>query len=159
MSLHEEMNTVETFWELLRKVRSLRYTSVCGVGSKTGWDGSATGSVEVDLDPEGQWIHFYERCDFRLSETGAVFDLKNQYRWTRVESGQRIRLDHWRRGVPVHLLELEAKNERKLGEVEAHLCVADTYKLSIELREDGFNAVWKISGPKKDETLSYEYLL
>lgn len=157
MPLNEKMNTVETFWELLREVNSYSYTSVCGAGSKTGWEGSATGSVKVEQDPAGQWIHFHERCDFTLSETGAVFDLKNQYRWTRMKSGKRIRLEHRRRGVPVHLLDLEAKDEGMLQEVEAHLCVADLYKLSIELKEGGFDAVWKISGPKKDEVLSYQY--
>ena len=86
-----------------------------------------------------------------------VFDLKNQYRWHLFRAEHKIRLEHWRRGVPVHLLDLVAAGVDTLKEEECHLCGMDRYRLEIRLKPVGFDAIWEIKGPKKDEMLYYRY--
>ncbi|MEQ9825001.1 MAG: DUF6314 family protein [Puniceicoccaceae bacterium] len=150
------MSALSTFWELLPRISHFRYESLPGPASMTGWKGSASGVIEVTCDPALQWIHFAESCQFELELTGQHFALKNQFRWVWQEHDS-IRLEQWRRGHAVPLLDLVERSPAILVEREAHLCGADDYRLQVRLRGDGFDADWSIRGPKKDEHLAYRY--
>jgi hypothetical protein len=145
--------TIERFWERLAETSSFTFESRCGVGSQTAWEGDAVGRVDVAV--KNGIIEFHEQCRFRL-KSGGEMDLKNRYRWSLVQEG--IELCHFRRGESVHLVTLIAIEDETLIEREGHFCGDDCYRLKIRLMKDGFQALWIITGPKKNETITYRYL-
>jgi len=151
------MDTVEQFWKLLTQVNRFSYRVECGPRSLTGWQGNAIGVVTSEVDVSQRWIHFYEQCNFVMDETQQKFDFKNQYRWILLENSALIRLEHWRRGSPVHLVDLAVADHHSLKETTCHLCGADRYRLEIQLLDNAFRAIWRINGPKKEEMLDYTY--
>ena len=148
---------IHRFWLQLQSVTRFAYESRCGPGSKTGWAGTAKGHVDREIAPSEDWIHFHELCRFVLNQSGETFELKNQYRWHFLREEEKIRLEHWRRGSPVHLVDLTPAGDNRLQETSSHLCGADQYQLEIVLGKAQFEANWRIKGPKKDESIFYVY--
>ena len=82
-------------------------------------------------------------------------ELKNRYRWTLLPDG--VNLSHVRRQEPVDLVTLVPVSDVFLAPREPHLCGKDCYLLDVELKSSGFDALWRIRGPKKDERIRYCY--
>ena len=118
----------------------------------TGWDGRAEGIVEIS-HREGV-IEFFEQCRFR-PDSGGEMELKNRYRWTLLTDG--VNLSHVRRRKPVDLVTLVPVSDVLLRPRNPHLCGKDCYRLDVELKSSGFDALWRITGPRKDERLRYYY--
>lgn len=83
--------------------------------------------------------------------------MRNVYRWDCGE--ERISLYHERRGPnsAVVLFDLVAEDDITLVNAAVHQCVDDAYSARLTLCEDGFELVWRIVGPRKDENIAYRY--
>ena len=82
-------------------------------------------------------------------------ELKNRYRWTRLVDG--VNLSHIRRQEPVDLVTLRPIAEGRLDSRSPHLCGKDCYLLEVDFKPSGFDALWRITGPRKNERILYSY--
>ena len=144
--------TIPQFWARLSSVSRFTFESDGGPASQTGWDGEAVGAVEV-IERDGV-IEYCETCRY-TPKGGGGMDLKNRYRWTLLPDG--VNLAHIRRIEPVDLVTLVPVDGYTLVERTDHLCGDDCYRLRIELKELGFDAIWTINGPRKNERIYYRY--
>ena len=88
---------------------------------------------------------------------GRVLTMHNRFWWQRSERG--IRLSHLRYEAPVELFELQPQGDGRWLTAEPHLCGADHYSAELTEIDGGFLLSWQISGPRKNERLSYRYLI
>jgi hypothetical protein len=123
----------------------------------TGWDGVGQGSVQVER-VDDQTILFRESGSW-IPETGRQTTFTNVFRWTMDADGRSIRLEHLRLGPdrPVHLFDLMLTAAGALQSAEPHVCREDRYAAQLEYDDGGIRLQWKITGPKKDETICYRY--
>lgn len=151
-----ETNTtpIITVGARLALLRQLTFTATPGPASHTGWAGRGAGQIRVSHDDDGLRLH--EQGRFTPAD-GASVAFKNVYRW--VQHDDQLSLWHERFGhdAAVWLFDLAPAGDRTLATVEPHLCGADRYQAELTLVADGFDLYWRITGPRKDETLRYEY--
>ena len=145
-----------------------------GPASACGWNGHGEGVVSVDRDADGGVI-FRESGTFTLAAGSADADsavrsspkrlsFGNVLRWAIGDN--RIALAHQRFGVhaEVALVDLVPAVVGRPSDADAdlvaatpHLCGRDRYHARLSLTEAGFDLIWCITGPTKDETLVYAY--
>jgi hypothetical protein len=145
--------TAERLWVALRQVRTLEFAAHSR--GNTGWTGRGTGTVTVEA-PTADSLIFHE-SGFWHSETSKSLEFRNIYRWTR--TGDTVRLEHLRFGEqhPVYLFDLAPAPERQWASVAPHVCRADEYTARLRREESGIVLVWKITGPEKNEEITYQY--
>lgn len=144
-----------TLWERLKNIRSLQFQSRSN--AQTGWDGSAAGTVTVMIDDHNS-IRFIEEGTW-ISIDGISSRFKNIYKWSLLDA-HLIRLEHLRYGKdrPVFLCILEEKEQHHWQSQSPHICNKDQYFTSISVKPDKILMHWDITGPEKDEDISYEYV-
>jgi hypothetical protein len=122
----------------------------------TGWNGRGVGTVEVKEAGEGV-LTWQERGSWRPEGGERDIHFGNVYRWTM--AGGLLRLEHLRFGEanPVHLLDLAPAGEREWRPALPHLCRDDCYSAVLLVRDDGIVLWWSIDGPRKKQTIQYEY--
>jgi hypothetical protein len=149
-------HAVASVWRRLGQIRRFHFTAEPGPRSGTGWRGAGDGRVETDLS--GDHCIFHESGDFRPAGSGRLVAFTNTYHWQRVDRG-RLRLSHGRRGPDalVFLFDLVADGGGGLVCLAPHACGADFYHGAAALTETGLTLRWTITGPRKDESLSYRY--
>lgn len=95
---------------------------------------------------KGSWVNDKnERYSFS-SANQWIFDQKNHL----------VTLQHLRRGYPIFLVQLKADKGRVIS-LEEYLCNKDIYTAEIDLLRDFFELKWKVTGPKKKETITWIY--
>gem|GEM_PF-3152318 len=105
-------------------------------------------------------ITFDETGRFEL-ESGPALQFRNALRWT-VEP-DRIVLAHCRYGAgqPTRLVEIRPPEDRRtdadLVSPEPHRCGHDLYHAELRLAPGGFDLLWRIRGPLKNECLVHRY--
>lgn len=130
--------------------------------SASGWAGRGRGRVRVAHAADGG-IDFQENGRFEAEDGRAALAFRNLLRWT-VEP-DRILLAHRRHGpaAGTRLVELRPQRIGPAGAglvgVEPHHCGADRYEATLKLAEDGFDMLWRVTGPRKDERLIHRYRL
>jgi hypothetical protein len=141
-------------WDQLRRARSLSFVAT-SAGS-TGWNGTGSGTVEVREAGDGV-MTFHEQGLWRPEGGDQEIRFHNVYRWT-LASGL-LRLEHLRfgEGHPVYLFDLAPAGDREWRSVSPHLCSEDCYAAVLLLREDSILVQWSIDGPRKRETIEYDY--
>jgi hypothetical protein len=143
---------ISGLWDALHRIKLLRFAAGNGPGSATNWRGHAEGTVETVTG--SNTIDFLENVVFQ-SDEGSTLRLRNRYRWRREMDC--IHLSHLRHGDPVHLATIVPFSDSAFAEEAPHLCGADCYRISLTLLPDGIDAIWRISGPKKNERILYHY--
>ena len=151
----------------LSSISNVTFRSRSGAGSRCGWSGEGSGTVTVALHDDGS-LTFTENGLFRLDAHPADSDIlsprpmafHNVFRWHLGE--ERIALSHERRGpdAAVRLFDLviaDREQEADFVSREAHLCGDDRYRARLTLLDQGFDLVWSIQGPRKNEQLHYHY--
>jgi hypothetical protein len=148
------MEPLDALWDCLRQVRHLRF--VAESLRTTGWNGRASGDVVLEAPSETELLFTESGIWQPLSGTPSRFH--NVYRWTAVGPA-RVRLEHLRfgRDHPVYLFDLMPSEEGVWVSVSPHLCQDDCYSAELRLEEQGLSLRWTIAGPKKQETIEYEY--
>ena len=148
------MGNLEQVWDQFRQVRSLSF--VASSGSEFGWKGTGSGTVEV-REAEDREMTFHEQGLWRPEGGERDIRFHNVYRWTR--AGGLLRLEHLRFGAdnPVFLFDLAQTGEEEWRSVSPHLCRDDCYAAVLLVHEDGIGLRWSIDGPRKKETIEYEY--
>ncbi|MBS3822409.1 MAG: hypothetical protein KGY53_00780 [Wenzhouxiangellaceae bacterium] len=130
--------------------------------SASGWAGRGRGRVRVTHAADDA-IDFEENGRFEAEDGRAALAFRNLLRWT-VEP-DRIVLAHRRHGpaAGTRLVELRPQRigpaEAGLVGIEPHRCGADRYQATLKLAGDGFDMVWRVTGPRKDERLIHRYRL
>ncbi len=147
----DEDSLVE-LWDRLKSVERFTFEARSGEGSLTGWNGVATGSVDVLCQIPGTII-YKEICQF-VPENGETMQLKNTYEWQQMNG--MIRLSHARRVDRQHLVDIR-EIEEGCFTGEPHLCGKDYYHLRVKLLEEKIEVLWSIEGPRKNERICYVY--
>ncbi|MGL5452895.1 MAG: DUF6314 family protein [Aeromonas sp.] len=143
---------IQCLWERLSRVRTFIFSASNGEGSTTDWNGRGEGDVQVS-DHHGGWL-FSEQGRY-ITPHGRTLTMSNRFWWQRSERG--IRLAHLRYDTAVELFELLPQGEGRWITTEPHRCGADHYRAELIETERGFLLDWQISGPRKNERLSYRY--
>ena len=143
---------IQRLWRQLPQIGAFAFTASNGEGSATDWCGSGEGEVTV-TDHHGGWL-FAEQGRYTTPH-GRVLTMHNRFWWQRCEQG--IRLSHLRYEQPVVLFELLPQADGRWLTAEPHLCGQDHYSAELTPTGDGFLLGWQITGPRKNERLSYRY--
>ncbi|HAT6344523.1 TPA: hypothetical protein JAJ28_002254 [Aeromonas hydrophila] len=143
---------IQRLWRQLPQIGAFAFTASNGEGSATDWCGSGEGEVTV-TDHHGGWL-FAEQGRYTTPH-GRVLAMHNRFWWQRGEQG--IRLSHLRYEQPVVLFELLPQADGRWLTAEPHLCGQDHYSAELTPTGDGFLLGWQITGPRKNERLSYRY--
>ncbi|MFM5210325.1 MULTISPECIES: DUF6314 family protein [Aeromonas] len=143
---------IQRLWRQLPQIGAFAFTASNGEGSATDWCGSGEGEVTV-TDHHGGWL-FAEQGRYTTPH-GRVLTMHNRFWWQRCEQG--IRLSHLRYEQPVVLFELLPQAGGRWLTAEPHLCGQDHYSAELTPTGDGFLLGWQITGPRKNERLSYRY--
>ena len=144
---------IQRLWRQLPQIGAFAFTASNGEGSATDWCGSGEGEVTV-TDHQGGWL-FAEHGRYTTPH-GRELTMHNRFWWQRGEQG--IRLSHLRYEQPVVLFELLPQTDGRWLTAEPHLCGQDHYSAELTPTEGGFLLGWQITGPRKNERLSYRYL-
>lgn len=144
---------IQPLWQQLATIGAFFYSSQPGPRSQTGWAGSGNGRVTLEWHGEDE-LHFIEQGEF-CAAGGVPVAMFNRFIWQRAEQG--IRLSHGRRGEPVFLFELQPQSDGLWRSVADHVCIDDLYSGQLRRLAQGFELIWWIKGPKKDECLTYWY--
>ncbi|MFC3283115.1 DUF6314 family protein [Litchfieldella rifensis] len=150
------MTAIIRFKPLLTTIHRVDFSSRPGTASRSGWSGHGHGSVQVES--RGDTVRFFERGHFLPTGQSREVPFTNVYRWE--FSTDRLRLFHERRGADhaVWLFDLGMDDASgDLLSLDAHLCGADRYQARLTPLADGFDLQWRITGPRKEETLRYRY--
>ena len=148
------MTTPTELLDLLRRVRALRFVARSDAG--TGWDGVGVGAVEVSELDAGTVV-FTEAGEFRSAAARPAIRFHNLFRWSL--AGETLRLEHLRFGPnhPVHLFDMATTADGTWREVTPHLCREDCYTATLTMEGEMLIVAWTIRGPKKWESIRYEY--
>lgn len=145
-------SAIQRLWGQLPQIGVFAFEASNGAGSATDWNGRGEGEVRV-TDHHGGWL-FTEQGRYTTPH-GRVLTMHNSFWWQRGERG--ISLSHLRHQAPVLLFELLPQGDGRWLTAEAHLCGQDHYSAELTPTEDGFLLAWQITGPRKNERLSYRY--
>ncbi|MFA7822452.1 DUF6314 family protein [Aeromonas dhakensis] len=148
----EKEALIQRLWRQLPQIGAFAFSASNGAGSATDWSGSGEGEVVV-TDHQGGWL-FVEMGRYTTPH-GRVLTMHNRFWWQRGEQG--IRLSHLRYEQPVVLFELLPQTDGRWLTAEPHLCGQDHYSAELTPTGDGFLLGWQITGPRKNERLSYRY--
>ena len=150
MDVRETWDRLATSSELVFEARSRATTN-------TGWVGTGRGTVRVESVDKSTML-FHEEGSW-TSEGGREIGFHNVYRWTADPDYRFIRLEHLRFGpaVPVYLFALVPVSPRVLESAEPHVCRDDLYSARMEYDDAAVRLCWTITGPQKDEQISYSY--
>ena len=148
----EKEAVIQRLWRQLPQIGAFAFSASNGAGSATDWSGSGEGEVVV-TDHQGGWL-FVETGRYTTPQ-GRVLTMHNRFWWQRGEQG--IRLSHLRYEQPVVLFELLPQTDGRWLTAEPHLCGQDHYSAELTPTGDGFLLGWQITGPRKNERLSYRY--
>jgi hypothetical protein len=148
------MGAAAELWRGLRRVRSLRF--VARSGAPTGWNGVGVGSVVV-ASPAESVLTFTEAGSWQ-PEGGREARFRNVFRWSLL-GPQAVRLEHLRFGPgrPVYLFDLAPAADGSWSSVSPHVCSEDCYSAELRARDWGLLLHWVVTGPRKQETIEYEY--
>ena len=149
----EKEALIQRLWRQLPQIGAFAFSASNGAGSATDWSGSGEGEVVV-TDHQGGWL-FVETGRYTTPH-GRVLTMHNRFWWQRGEQG--IRLSHLRYEQPVVLFELLPQTDGRWLTAEPHLRGQDHYSAELTPTGDGFLLGWQITGPRKNERLSYRYL-
>jgi hypothetical protein len=141
---------------LARLARLQALTFTARSASATGWTGSATGVVVVQIPLPGVVI-LNESGTWR-PERGPEQRFHNVFRWSLLEPAL-VRLEHLRFGVdrPVWLFDLAPATEGLWLPAGPHVCREDCYTAELRLADGGLSLDWTITGPRKQERIEYRY--
>jgi hypothetical protein len=148
------MDAAEHLWAHLRRVTTVKF--VAQSQSATGWSGSGAGAVFVDL--AGSDVLVFSESGIWRPIRGRESRFTNVFRWT-ILGPSSVRLEHLRFGPnnPVHLFDLGVRTDGAWVPDDPHVCIQDCYSADLEIEDDGVDVSWSISGPKKMESIRYEY--
>jgi len=124
--------------------------------SQTGWSGRGRGAVRVSRD--GGDVLFEESGRFQPANGRIAMRFRNVLGWT--IHADAITLSHRRHGPAggTRLVELRQDVDSfDLVSNRPHRCGADLYSARLELRDGGFDLVWRVTGPRKAEDLAHRY--
>lgn len=140
----------------LQQVKSFKFNASAGINSATNWNGIGHGKVVTRI--EDNQIFFKEEGSFSLENITKPTNIFNEYIWTKL-SEDKLRLSHARFGYKntVTLFDLIKISETIWQSEEAHVCVDDLYSAELEITSNAIKLKWNIAGPKKDETIEYNY--
>ncbi|RJS94097.1 DUF6314 family protein [Salinisphaera sp. Q1T1-3] len=136
-------------------ITSMSFEATPGPRSPTGWRGHGTARVCCRTDGDVQRL--IERGRFLPSGATRAFAFHNTYRWAFDETMLRLAHERFGAETPVELVELVADGPDSLIARAAHVCGADHYTARLVLVADGFDLIWSIDGPAKQEHLCYHY--
>jgi hypothetical protein len=144
-------------WERLRRVRQLSFQARSLAATATGWNGRGSGTAEVET-VHVDCLLFREQGTW-LPEGGRRLRFSNVYRWTIDRARQVLRLEHLRFGPasPVFLFDLVPAGDGLLECACPHACGADAYAARLRCDPDAVRLDWTVTGPGKDERISYVY--
>ena len=148
------MDHAAQLWDCLRHIRSLRF--VAESGSETGWNGIGQGEVTVGVPAEGV-LTFTELGTWQ-SAAGKEFQFRNVFRWSML-GPEIVRLEHLRFGPehPMFLFDLAPTVSGAWLSASPHICREDCYSAELKPEEWGLSLSWAITGPKKQESIRYQY--
>jgi hypothetical protein len=145
---------VHPLWDLLCRVRSLSFVARSGAG--TGWDGQGIGTVEAREAGDGI-LTWHERGTWRREGSDRDIRFTNVYRWTLADGLLRLEYLRFGEANPVHLLDLARAGDREWQPASPHLCREDCYSAVLVVHDDRIVLRWEVAGPRKRETIEYEY--
>jgi hypothetical protein len=146
----------------LRKRKSLclsnlwkRFLSLRSVSIEAPLGGRAYGNVSV-IEEKRNVILFQERGYW---EEPQKIEFTNTLRWSFDYELGLISLEHLRYGWnrPVFLFHLAPSSQRTLQSIDSHLCREDCYFGKIDCTDQHIQFLWRILGPKKNDTLIHVY--
>jgi hypothetical protein len=144
-------------WDRLCAVRELVFEARSGSATNSGWTGSGRGTVQVE-HVDAMTILFHEQGSW-TPEGGQEIRFTNVFRWTTAPDRRLMRLEHLRFGPDkrVYLFDVVPVSEGVLESAEPHVCSEDLYSARMEYDHVCVRLNWKITGPRKDESISYLY--
>jgi len=154
-SCHADVRTIEQAWALLPRLRCMSFAASPGTHSQTSWRGTGTACIKTHTDGACHWLE--EQGIFTPQQTRQEVSFRNSYCWRRTATG--LDLWHERFGMDdsVFLLTLVTAAPGRLQGRQPHHCGADVYRAELVFEADGFDLIWRVSGPRKDEHLAYRY--
>ncbi|MDK2778483.1 MAG: DUF6314 family protein [Pseudomonadota bacterium] len=151
--MQQTRQRIQQLWQRLQTTAAFSYTATPGPGSRTGWQGWGQGQVTVERVSATE-LHFIEQGSFTL-HNGPAVEMHNRFIWQQSRGG--VTLSHGRRGEPVFLFELIPAGDALWRSAQDHVCIDDLYSGNLTENANGFELIWHIHGPKKNEQLVYRY--
>lgn len=144
----------QEIWSCLSHIHAVNFVAHSQL--TPGWNGRGSGTVTVERLNDDTLV-FYESGVWQSQGSGEI-EFSNIFRWSRV-GAETIRLEHLRYGPdqPVYLFDLVAADHNEWKSVKPHLCREDIYAARLFRQEQSILMNWTITGPKKQETLEYNY--
>lgn len=146
---------MDLFLELL-KIKTFEFQSQAGKKSRTGWNGYGTGTV--GLQNKNGTLYFKENGNFKLDSSRQNIKIANEYIWQKINYNE-VSLSHARFGYNnlVKLFDLVKVDKTYWQSKQEHVCQDDLYSAQLSILKDHIKLIWRITGPKKDETITYKY--
>jgi hypothetical protein len=146
-------------WKRLRTVQRLSFVARSRAAPGCGWNGSGEGTVRVE-EFDFRTTLFHESGSW-TPKAGRPILFSNVFRWTLDAGVRSVRLEHLRFGTehPVYLFDMVSAGEGEgiLVSADPHVCREDYYAAWMEFDGQTIRLSWKITGPRKDETIEYLY--
>jgi len=148
------MEPAAVLWQSLCQVRSLRFTARSA--TQGGWNGIGSGGVAVEV--MGTAVCTFTETGSWEPLGGKSLRFSNVFRWS-ILGPEAVRLEHLRFGPdhPVYLFDMTPKGMAKWISSSPHVCREDCYAAELEIADRQLCLRWSIVGPKKEETIEYEY--
>ncbi len=146
-------NSIEFFFKKLSHISTLKGTAESIYNGKKIQNNSQA-SVNIKLVDTNTLIYTEEGF-----WTNPAVNFKNTLRWTIDKQNKKISLEHLRRGndKAVLLFYFVLNGSNKLTALAPHLCAPDTYTAEIKWSNAYIDYQCRVSGPKKDQLLTYHY--
>ncbi|MFC0267975.1 DUF6314 family protein [Kushneria aurantia] len=149
-----ELTAIIRLRQRLAATRALTFSATPGARSSTDWAGRGYGEVQIKDD--GTSVRFHEQGTFQHA-SGREMPFRNVYRFDIAE--RRLSLYHERFGATraVFLFDMAPMAEDRFESLAPHLCVRDLYSGALHIDGTGFDLIWSIEGPRKQERIHYRY--
>ncbi len=145
-------------WKQLQTITHYRFSSTSGKRSNMNWQGVGHGQVTTAQDGSDCLI-FDESGEFCSTINTNTITTHNVFIWQKV-TVECIRLSHARFGREHQVKLFDLVPNQKLNQWDSHLphhCGDDIYSGNVLKTDSGLKFIWKITGPRKDEQLYYDY--
>jgi len=150
---------IKALWSALGEVRQIELR--CAYKGRDNFRRECTAAGDVTASKiKDSRITFTESGEWTAVNHKTV-SFFNVYRWSLIEEGGIIRLEHLRFGIdnPVFLVDFAPVGNSILHSMTPHLCGADRYSATLSSNGGAVHLSWIVQGPTKSDEINCVYRL
>lgn len=149
------MSRAAQFLEVLSRVRTVR---VSAQSSKGGVACRYAGAGTVQVQRQGAvCLDFKEEgIGGSVEECRSPLKFSNHLRWA-IHSESCLQFERMRTGAASVVLRLQVGGDGVWRTLNPHLCRADSYEVTAEVKAESVVVSWRITGPLKNQIVLFDY--